>query len=300
MTASPPAEASAPAEAFAEAPGLLCVHAHPDDEAITTGGILAKAADEGLRVAVVTCTAGERGEIRLPGADAAAVRPGLGALRTAELARALDVLGAGPPRLLGYADSGHPAGRHEGAFWHAPFDEAVGRLVAHVRALRPDVVVTYDAFGVYGHPDHVQAHRVTLAAVEAAACGRLFPEAGPAWRARRLYLATFPRSLVVEGVRLLAARGLPDVLGSEDEPSMGTPDAEIAAAVDVRPWLDRKLAALAAHESQVGPGSLFRLLPDDLRAAALGTEWFIRHGAGHGAGNGATAAREHDLFAGLR
>jgi N-acetyl-1-D-myo-inositol-2-amino-2-deoxy-alpha-D-glucopyranoside deacetylase len=278
------------------APGLLCVHAHPDDEAIATGGILARYAEEGIRTAVVTCTAGERGEIRLPGADVDAIRPGLGELRIRELARALDLLGAGPPRLLGYADSGHPAGDHDGAFWHAPFDEAVGRLVAHVRALRPDVVVTYDAYGLYGHPDHVKAHRVTLAAVEAAGCDRLFPDAGPAWRARRLYLATFPRSLIVQGIRLLAEHGLPDVLGSAEKPSIGMPDDAVTAAVDVRPWLGRKWAALEAHASQLGPGSLFRLLPERLREAALGTEWFSRPWSP----SAPAAGREDDLFTGLR
>jgi N-acetyl-1-D-myo-inositol-2-amino-2-deoxy-alpha-D-glucopyranoside deacetylase len=276
--------------------GLLCVHAHPDDEAMTTGGILARYAGEGIRTAVVTCTPGERGEIRLPGADPGAIRPGLGGLRTRELARALELLGAGPPRLLGYADSGNPAGNHPGAFWHAPFDEAVGRLVAQIRELRPDVVVTYDAYGLYGHPDHLQAHRVTLAAVEAAASGRLYPPAGPPWRASKLYLATFPQSLILKGVRMLAERGLPDLLGTEDKPAIGIPDAEITAAVDVKPWLDRKWAALQAHESQLGPGSLFRYLPPELRAAALGVEWFSRWGAGPPSQSGC----EDDLFAGLR
>jgi N-acetyl-1-D-myo-inositol-2-amino-2-deoxy-alpha-D-glucopyranoside deacetylase len=278
--------------------GLLCVHAHPDDEAMTTGGILARYAEEGMRTAVVTCTAGERGEVRLPGADVHLDRPALGELRTRELARALDLLGAGPPRLLGYADSGNPAGNHADAFWNAPFDEAVGRLVGHVRVLRPDVVVTYDADGLYGHPDHLQAHRVTLAAVEAAASERLYPKAGAPWVVSKLYLATFPHGLIAKGVRLLAERGLPDILGSEERPVIGIPDEQVTTVVDVRPWLDRKWEALRAHESQLGPGSLFRYLPEELRAAALGVEWFRRVGAGRALA--AAAGREDDLFAGLR
>lgn len=278
-------------------PGLLCVHAHPDDETISTGGILARYAGEGVRAAVVTCTNGERGEVRLEGDAAEAVRPRLGEVRAAELARSLKILGAGPPRLLGYADSGFPAGDHPGAFWHARFDEAVGRLVAHIRRLRPDVLVTYDAYGLYGHPDHLQAHRVTLAAAEAAAARQLYPAAGPPWQVAKVYLATFPVSLVARGIEVLAELGLPPLLGAPGQPRFGTPDERVTAAVDVRPWLDRKWAALQAHATQVGPGSVFRHLPEDLRVEALGTEWFIRLGAPPTLGR---AASEDDLLAGLR
>lgn len=276
-------------------PGLLCVHAHPDDESMSTGGVLARAAGEGFRTAVVTCTAGERGEIRLD--DDEEVRPRLGEVRTAELAGALEILGAGPPRLLGYADSGFPAGDHPGAFWHAHPDEAIGRLVAQVRAFRPDVLVTYDAFGLYGHPDHLQAHRITLAAAEAAAVARLYEAAGAPWRVRKVYLATFPHSLVTRGIGLLAERGLPPLLGDAAQPLLGTPDERVTTAVDVRPWLDRKWSALQAHATQVGPGSLLAHLPEDLRAEALGTEWFIRLGA---TPTGGATLPEDDLFAGIR
>src|SRR5262249_33616466 len=109
---------------------------------------------------------------------------------------------------------------------------------------------------------------------------------------------TFPRSLIAKGVRLLAERGLPDFLGSEDLPAIGIPDDQVTTAIDVRPWLDRKWSALQAHESQLGPGSLFRHLPENLRAEALGTEWFRRCGAARTLA--APAEREDDLFAGLR
>jgi N-acetyl-1-D-myo-inositol-2-amino-2-deoxy-alpha-D-glucopyranoside deacetylase len=160
--------------------GLLCVHAHPDDEAIWTGGVLARYAAEGVRTAVVTCTAGEQGGSHGLG-DGTTGTAALAAARLAELTDALDLLGTGPPRLLGYHDSGLPAGDDAASLWRAGFDEAVGRLVPHLREFRPDVLVTYDAQGLYGHPDHVQAHRVALVAAEAAAAGGLHPDAGQPW-----------------------------------------------------------------------------------------------------------------------
>jgi N-acetyl-1-D-myo-inositol-2-amino-2-deoxy-alpha-D-glucopyranoside deacetylase len=284
----------------AEAPGLLAVHAHPDDEAILTGGVLAQAAAAGRRAAVVTCTGGERGEVVGEGLDPVAVRPRLAEVRAAELVRALDVLGVGPPRLLGYRDSGmlgEEGNDDPSSFWRAPFDEAVGRLVSHIRDFRPAVVLTYDAYGGYGHPDHVQAHRVTLVAVEAAAAAPLYPEAGEPWRAAKVYFATFPKSAILMATRLLAERGLPtpfepaerieDVVG-------GASDDEITTVVDVRPWLEQKITALKSHATQLGPDSFFLNVPEDLTELTFGTEWFVRHRS-----DVATPAREDDLFAGI-
>jgi N-acetyl-1-D-myo-inositol-2-amino-2-deoxy-alpha-D-glucopyranoside deacetylase len=234
-------------------PGLLCVHAHPDDEALFTGGILARYHDEGARTAVVTCTWRE------------------GTRRVAELRRSLGILGAGAPRLLGFGDAGMDQPER---FVDAPFDVAVGRLVAHLREFRPEAVVTYDAFGTYGHPDHVHAHRVTLAAVEAAGYPQLYPEAGPPWRPAVLYQATFPRSAIGSAARALGA--------AEPQPGPGVPgvpDERIAVAVDVRDWLERKWSALLAHESEIERGAgaaRFIALPERVREAMLGTEWFLR------------------------
>ncbi|MGH8908283.1 MAG: N-acetyl-1-D-myo-inositol-2-amino-2-deoxy-alpha-D-glucopyranoside deacetylase [Egibacteraceae bacterium] len=280
---------------------LLCVHAHPDDEAISTGGILARYADEGIGVAVVTCTGGERGEIVGAGMDADEIRPRLGAVRHDELSRALEILGAGPPRLLGYIDSGMmgtDGNDDPESFWRAPFDQAVGRLVAHIRQLRPDVLVTYDAFGAYGHPDHIQAHRVAIAAVEAADVAALYPDAGPAWRVRKVYYATIPSSAILRVNGWLAERGLPSPFGDIEHPDelpFGTPDELVTTAVDVRPWLERKRRALYAHTSQIGPDSFFLNIPDDIAPAAFGQEWFIRQRSDVPA-----PRREDDLFAGLR
>ncbi|MEV0385422.1 PIG-L family deacetylase [Nonomuraea sp. NPDC050643] len=237
--------------------GLLCVHAHPDDEAIWTGGTLARYADEGARTAVVTCTWAE------------------GTRRAAELERSLDLLGAGKPRLLGYADARN-ADSAPGAprFVDVPLDEAVGRLVEHIRSVRPDVVLTYDGYGSYGHPDHVHAHRVTMAAVEAAGYDQLYPEAGDPWRPRALYLSAIPRSVV--------AAHWEAVFGAPPEPGQtlpGVPDDQVTTHLDVSRWAERKWAAMHAHESEVGRGAsmtMLTALPEQARAQMLSNEWYRR------------------------
>ncbi len=194
-------------------PSLLAVHAHPDDESIFSGGVLAQHAAAGARTAVVTATwVG-------------------GSHRAAELARALEILGAGAPRLLGYADARVPEsapGRPR--FLDAPLDEAVGAVVGHIRAVRPRVVIAPDPYGgMTGHPDHVHTHRVTSLAVRAAGLARLFPEAGAPWQPSALYLATHPRSAVEEVGRRLGRPGTPtDAFYVSD-------DAWITATVDVAP-----------------------------------------------------------------
>ncbi|MFF8812695.1 PIG-L family deacetylase [Streptomyces pactum] len=248
-------------------PGLLCVHAHPDDEALWTGGVLAKYAGAGARTGVVTCTWAE------------------GTRRAGELERSLDILGAGAPRLLGYADNGVPDSA-PGAppFSEAPFDEVTERLVGQIRRFRPDVVITYDAYGGYGHPDHVRAHRATVAAVEAAGHDQLYPESGAPWQPRALYLVTVARSVVAEVWR--------EAFGERAEdggPLPGVPDERITTVVDVRPWADRKWAALHAHVSEVERGAAFtRLtsLPAPLRDRLLGTEWYLRRDLVPAAGPG--------------
>ena len=289
---------------------LLCVHAHPDDEAIGTGGVLARYADEGVRTAVVTCTGGERGEIRGPGMDPKDLRPHLGEVRREELAKALRILGAGEPRFLGYVDSGMigtDGNDDPASFWRAPFDQAVGRMVAQIRELRPDVLVIYDAFGVYGHPDHIQAHRVGSVAVEAAEVAALYPQAGPAWRVRKVYQETVSRGTIAQMNRMLAERGLPSPFGGELDAAnlpFGTPDQRLTTVVDVRPWLDRKRAALFAHVSQIGPDSLFLNVPEDLTGQVFGQEQFVRARSDVAvpAAPGASGEGdlETDLFAGLR
>lgn len=279
--------------------GLMCVHAHPDDEAIGTGGILLRAAADGIRTAVVTCTGGELGEIY--NMDEAEVRPRLAQVRLEELRSSLRLLGAGEPRMLGYVDSGMVGtqGNDDPAsFWRAPLDEAVGRLVRQIRAFRPDVLVTYDAFGVYGHPDHIQTHRVGVLAAEACNVPAMYPEAGAPWRVRKVYMATLPRSAIFRASKAMIAMGLESPFGDfdrvEDVP-MGVGDDEVGAVVDVREVLDRKMEALHQHVSQLDPTSFFLNTPPELAEALLGSESFARLRS-----DVEVSGVEDDLFAGLR
>ena len=281
--------------------GLMCVHAHPDDEVIMTGGVLARAGAEGIRTAVVTCTGGELGEVVGEGMDPEEIFPRLGEVRLEELREALKILGTDGPRMLGYRDSGMigtPGNDDPRSFWQANFNEAVGRLVAQIREFRPSVLVSYDAFGGYGHPDHVQAHRVMLVASEAAAVPLLFPDAGPAYSVPKVYFGTLPKSRIFQINQIMDAMGVPTPFPTaeraEDLP-MGTPDDEVTTVVDASSWLDQKMRALRAHRSQLSPDSFFLHVPPELEAQAFGTEWFVRLRT-----RVAAPEREDDLFAGLR
>ena len=174
----------------------LFVHAHPDDETINNGVTMARYAAEGAQVTLLTCTLGEEGEVLVPELEllAAAEADQLGGYRIGELRAAMDALGVTDIRFLGgpgrYRDSGMmgtPANEHPRAFWNADLDEAVAHAVAVVRDVRPQVVVTYDENGGYGHPDHIQAHRVAMAAVEAAADAGYRPDLGEAWETAKVY-----------------------------------------------------------------------------------------------------------------
>lgn len=233
-------------------PNVLAVFAHPDDESLSAGGLLARTASEGGRTAVVTATWAEDSP------------------RAKELADALRCLGADPPRFLGYADARVPeSARERTRFLDAPLDESVGRLVGHIRDFRPDVIVTHDAYGgVTGHPDHLHAHRVTVLAAQAAALEGLYPDAGPSWVARSLYLATHPRS---------AMESLGQVIGSR-RAQYSVPDKQVTLSVDVTPWLNQKIDAVLAHRSEVQRGALPGListLAPDARTELLATEWYM-------------------------
>ncbi|MEU1135128.1 PIG-L family deacetylase, partial [Streptomyces sp. NPDC005900] len=187
-------------------------------------------------------------------------------------AEAVRLLGAEGPRLLGYADGRVPESAPGRARWcDAPIDETVRELVAHIRDVRPEIVVTHDAYGgLSGHPDHVHTHRVTMLAAQAAGLEQFCPEAGAPWQPSALYLATHPHSAVA---------AFADVIGTR-RAVFSVPDARIGAAVDVGPWLERKVAAVLAHRSEVERGALPALiasLAPDTRARLLSTEWYIRH-----------------------
>lgn len=280
---------------------LLCVHPHPDDETIACGGVLARYAAEGARVMVVTCTAGEEGE-NLAGIDLGGIE--MVEVRRRELEAALDALGVTDHAYLGYRDSGMAgtdANTAPGAFTSAETDEAAGRLAAIIRRFRPEVVVSDDAQGTYGHPDHMKAHEVTVRAVDLAADGVGDEDGSEPWRVRKRYIHALPKSRLFAFHERLLEDGLESPFGDGSIEELGdlpfgVADDQITTAVDVRPWLDRKRAALEAHASQIGPDSFFLNVPDDIGEDVFGTEFFVlEDGVSGSAGD-----VEHDLFAGLR
>lgn len=315
---------------------LLLVHAHPDDESITTGATMAKYAAEGAHVTLVTCTLGEEGEV-IP-ARLAHLAPdrddSLGPHRIGELAAAMRELGVSDHRFLGgpgrYRDSGmmgSPQNDRPGCFWQAPLDEAAGHLADVIREVRPQVLVTYDPQGGYGHPDHIQAHRVAMRAAELAAVD---PGAGPgadssggpgegpgaaAGRApheiSRIYWNRAPRPVVEEGFdRLRLAAGAGEVFpfpgfpgdtgigGPDDVPGITDDPEAVDVTVDASAYTEAKAAAMAAHETQVSVRATshghFFALSNGLGQPLLGTEYFQL------AERGARTASEgaDDLFAG--
>ena len=219
---------------------LMVVHAHPDDEASSTGGLLRFAAEQGHTTIVVTCTHGDLGEVKIPGLrlhprQDPADRQRLALIRQEELAHAAALLGVTHVYQLGYHDSGMAgwaSNQERQAFVQAPLKDVTGRLVPLIRRHRPDVVVTYDAHGGYGHPDHIMAHRVTMASVAAAAVAECFPEGGAPWQVRKVYAVVWPQSVVrraIQVMRVLESCGLPTPLRElhVDPTVVGCPDALI-------------------------------------------------------------------------
>ena len=247
-------------------PTIVFFHAHPDDEAIATGGSMARAAAEGHTVGVVTATGGEYGEAP----DGVDGPEALRALRAEETHEACRVLGVSWGEFLGYVDSGMAGAdtnRAPGSFAAAEVEEAAGRLAAILTDRRADVLTIYDDHGGYGHPDHVQVHRVGLRAAELAGTPAVFE-------------ATHDR----DHMQSLAPRFREAGVFAEgdaefDLSGFGTPASAITTRVDVRPYLDQKRAAMAAHRSQIAETSFFLSLPEDLFEATWGEEQYVRRGA---------------------
>jgi len=289
---------------------MLLVHAHPDDEVINNGATMAQYAAGGVQVTLVTCTLGEEGEVLVP--DLARLAAGeadqLGGYRIVELQRAMGVLGVRDHRFLGGAgrwrDSGMmgtPANARPRAFWQAEVDEAARDLVAVVRELRPQVMVTYDENGGYGHPDHIQAHRVAMRAYELAADKEYEPELGAPWRAAKVYWCAIPRSVLAEGIRRLREAGHESpfgVVGSVDDLPFGTPDELVTTAVDASPYAGHKLDAMRAHATQIATDGPFFALSNNLGREVMGMEFYILVRGERGPGVG-ERGWEDDLFAGL-
>lgn len=280
-------------------PGLLAFHAHPDDESLSMGGTLARYAAAGEQVVVVTATRGEVGEIHNHH-DPDSLRDNLGEVREAELRAACSILGVTTLELLGYRDSGMagtPENDDPGSFCRAGFMEAVGRLVHLIRRHRPEVMTAYDPFGGYGHPDHIQVHRVGTAAYFGAVDEGRFPceEGEEPWQPSRLYWVTWPRERARQRRRMAAAAGEIPAEEADVEPDTGMPEENISTFLDVAAWFDRKWEAIVAHRTQIAETGWLLRLPEDLRRRAFSREAFI---LAHS--RVATSADAPDLFAGLR
>jgi LmbE family N-acetylglucosaminyl deacetylase len=270
---------------------LMAVHAHPDDEASSTGGVLAKYADKGVRTVVVTCTNGEFGD------TPAGIKPGddghdeqeVAQIRLAELRESCKYLGVSHLELLGYHDSGMPDWEYKhrpDAFCNVPEQDVAFRISSLIEQYRPQVVVTYDDNGAYQHPDHVHASRAAAAAV----AGTGIPA--------KLYLTAMRRSEwqeIMEALRDLGADIPADEtsISPEEERRIEESERRISTNIDIRPVLERKRAALLAHASQISE-SWFTKIPPDLGERVFGRESFIRARDTTGA-----PVPEDDLFSGL-
>ena len=261
---------------------FLAVHAHPDDEASSTGGLYRLLADQGVRTVLVCCTNGECGD----GPDGA--KPDadhhdgdeVAAIRSVELDDAVKVLGISRLVRLGYRDSGMkgwPQNSDPESFWATPVSVAAEKLAQVLREERPQVIMTYNEYGFYGHPDHIQAHLITLAAIK-------LLDYEPT-----VYFNAIPDSVMVrfrerweqearEQAEADAAKGIvrePDVPGQEEEIPMGTPDDEISAAIDISEVTDAKFDALAAHHSQIADSFWMKMGREQFKQV-MSTEWFVR------------------------
>jgi N-acetyl-1-D-myo-inositol-2-amino-2-deoxy-alpha-D-glucopyranoside deacetylase len=276
---------------------------------------MARYVDEGASVTLVTCTLGEEGEIVVPDlAHLAADREdGLGPHREGELAAAMREIGVRDHRFLGgagrYRDSGMmgvPSNERPDCFWRADLLEAARHLVEVIREVRPQVLVTYDDFGGYGHPDHINAHRVAMYAMTLAAVPSFAPEAGAAWDIPKAYWTAFPRSVFLAQARRALDAGMENPLGEFDldDPEAvdgampwAVTDDLITTAIDGHAHVDRKVAALKAHASQINVEDGWFALSNDNPHEVFGTEYF-RIAKGTPVGPFDADGRETDLFAG--
>jgi N-acetyl-1-D-myo-inositol-2-amino-2-deoxy-alpha-D-glucopyranoside deacetylase len=278
-----------------ERDGLLLVHAHPDDECFSTGGLIARSIAEGRRVDLVVCTGGEEGEIHDPSLDADEARPRLAEIRAAELDCSVAALwGMGPGELrvhrLGYRDSGmmgSEANANSAAFWQADIEEAAARLVPIIRESCASVLVTYDSNGNYGHPDHINAHRLAVASFMAAADHARFPDAGAPHAIAKFYEIAFSRDAWGELLGEMKERGISmpwesdtEATGdaaneTEEEESFGVPESAITTRLDVTPFVPAKRVAMACHRTQQQDFGWQLSLPDDLATRLSATERFV-------------------------
>lgn len=317
---------------------LLVVHAHPDDECLGTGGTLARYSAEGINTVLVTATRGEEGEMHDPDRTEEEARPHMAEIRTEELRRAVAILGVTHQEFLGYRDSGMvgtPANEHPDNFHNANFDEAVGRLVGMIRHHRPQVIVTYNEDGGYGHPDHLQCHKVTAAAFDAAGDPARYPEAGPTWEPQKFYAIAWSRESWRRMRDELQARGIkwpgerdeeeqaatatapegeaepvaPEALGQEPAATDAAATTAQAEQREEEEWgqPESEITAFidtagywrtvrdALREHRTQPVGFFLDLPEDLAEVIRSKDWFVLLRS-----RVDSALPEDDLFAGIR
>lgn len=277
---------------------LMQVHAHPDDEASKGAGTTARYVAEGVRAVLVTCTGGEAGDVLNTAVDTPEVRANLGAVRLRELDESVRILGYHALHLLGYRDSGMPdmeENKHPDAFANADMDEAVGRLVAIVRAERPQVMMTYgDDHSGYPHPDHIRTHEISVLAFDAAADPTRYPDAGEPWQVSKLYYMGW------SAARIRALHEAYLRLGHESPfaewiKRLGD-DERFTTHIDVGDFLAQRRASLLAHATQIAPDSFWMKLPDDVIREIYPWEEYVLARPNLPA----DAPIETDLFAGLR
>jgi N-acetyl-1-D-myo-inositol-2-amino-2-deoxy-alpha-D-glucopyranoside deacetylase len=298
---------------------LLLVHAHPDDESIANGVTMAKYASEGAGVTLVTCTLGEEGEVLVGSLShlASDRDDGLGLHRIGELAAAMAELGVTDHRFLGgpghFRDTGMSASPHGGAmvpesvrpdsFWAADLREAADLLVSIIREVRPQVLVTYDEFGGYGHPDHVQAHRVAMYGSQLAAVPSYRRDLGQPWCVQKIYWNAMAEGRLRAGLRTLRDSGDTTTFEGLDPdgplPPFVTPDELVTTDIDGNDFVEAKLAAMRAHATQITVDGPFFALSNNLGNHVWGLESYRLVQGTVVPDPDAEAKRESDLFAGL-
>ncbi len=277
---------------------LLLVHAHPDDETINNGATMAMYAALGAEVTLVTCTRGEEGEVLVEehAHKAAALDDLLGEHRVIELEDAMKALGVKDHRYLGaphkkYRDSGmmetEPNKRLDN-FWNADFDEATAHLISVIEEVKPHVLITYDEFGGYGHPDHIQAHRVAMAAAEKSD-----------WEIPKIYWNVMPRSILQESIEKMKSLGS-DFMGVDnaDDLPFAKDDSFVSAHIDGNEYVNQKMDAMRAHATQIAVDGPFFALSNNLGLQVWGNEYYTLV-KGEKSGELDSHQRETDLFAGI-
>jgi N-acetyl-1-D-myo-inositol-2-amino-2-deoxy-alpha-D-glucopyranoside deacetylase len=277
---------------------LLLVHAHPDDETINNGATMAMYAALGADVTLVTCTRGEEGEVLIEehSHKAATHDDLLGDHREIELADAMKALGIKDFRFLGaphrkYRDSGMmetEPNKREDNFWNAPFDEATSYLIEIIEEVKPHILITYDEFGGYGHPDHIQAHRVAMAAAEKSN-----------WDIKKIYWNVTPRSVIQEGIDKMKELGS-DFMGAENAEDLPfcKDDSFVTAHIDGNQYVNQKMDAMRAHATQISVDGPFFALSNNLGLQVWGNEYYTLV-KGEKSNAVDALGRETDLFAGV-